>query len=74
MDLANEVMNEIPQTLEQTEALTRLQKLTAGRGIRPLDFDAILSKADFWPEDESADDFIRAVEEWRRDGRSRDLP
>jgi hypothetical protein len=74
MDLENQLTSEIPQTLEQTEALARLQKLAAERGIRPLDFDVILSKADFWPEDESADDFIPAVEEWRRDRRSRDLP
>jgi hypothetical protein len=74
MDLANQLTSGVPQTLEQTEALARLQKLAAERGIQPLDFDAILSKADFWPEDESADDFIRTVEEWRRDRRSRDLP
>ena len=74
MDLANQLTNKIPQTLEQTEALARLQKFAAESGIRPLDFDALLSKADFWPEDETADDFIRAVEEWRRDKRSRDLP
>jgi len=68
------VTNEVPQTSEQSEALARLQKLAADRGIGPLDFDALLSKADFWPEGETADDFIRAVEEWRRDKRSRDLP
>jgi hypothetical protein len=74
MDLANQLTNEIQQTLEQTEALARLQQFAAEREIRPLDFDTIMSKADFWPEDESSDDFIRAVEEWRRDKRSRDLP
>jgi hypothetical protein len=25
-------------------------------------------RADFWPEDESIDDFIAAVREWRRNG------
>lgn len=30
------------------------------------DFDRLLG--DFWPEDESADEFIAAVRQWRREG------
>jgi hypothetical protein len=74
MDLANRLTNRVPRSAAQTEALARLQQFAAERGIRPLDFDAILSNADFWPDDESAEDFIRAVEEWRRDMRPRDMP
>lgn len=35
------------------------------------DLDAL--RADFWPEDETADDFIAAVRDWRRSRRSRTL-
>lgn len=63
---------EIPHTEEESAALGKLQKLADEKGIKPLDVDAVLARADFWPEDESADDFIRAVEEWRRDKRTRE--
>lgn len=38
--------------------------LAERQGVRPVDdFDALLGG---WPEDESVDDFIVAVREWRR--------
>jgi len=41
--------------------------LAAEQGVTPIaDFDALLG--DFWPEEESADEFIAAVREWRREG------
>ena len=43
------------------------QELAAEQGVRPVErFEDLLG--DFWPEDETADDFIAAVREWRREG------
>lgn len=39
----------------------------AEQGIRPID-DLSELAGDFWPEDESIDDFIAAVRQWRREG------
>jgi hypothetical protein len=49
-----------------TEAARKeLEKLAMEQGVRPItDFESL--KADFWPEDESVDDFIRTVRERRR--------
>lgn len=62
------------QTPEPSEAQRRLMKLAEEQGVKPLDFDALRAKADFWPEDESVDDFIAAVQEWRSEGGERELP
>jgi hypothetical protein len=44
-----------------------LDTLAAQQGVRPVtNFDDLLG--DFWPEDETADDFIAAVRQWRREG------
>lgn len=59
---------------EPTEAQRRLMKLAEEQGVKPLDFDALLAKADFWPEDENIDDFIAAVQEWRSEGGEREVP
>ena len=72
--MAEQLTSEIQHSEEQVEALARLEKAAAAKGIKPLDFDSLLARADFWPEDESADDFIAAIEEWRRDESSREMP
>jgi len=42
-----------------------LQTLAEQQGVQPVtDFDDLLG--DFWPEDETADQFIAAVRQWRR--------
>ena len=44
-----------------------LADLAAQQGVQPvMDFDDLLG--DFWPEDETADDFIAAVRSWRHEG------
>lgn len=44
-----------------------LELLAAQQGVSLVtDFNDLLG--DFWPEDESPDDFIAAVREWRREG------
>ena len=43
-----------------------IHQVAARQGVGPLtDIDAL--SGDFWPEDESADDFVAAVRQWRRD-------
>jgi hypothetical protein len=48
-----------PKTIEQ---------LAAEQGIRPFDFKAAQAEATFWPEEESIDDFIAALRQWRSEG------
>jgi len=48
-----------PKTIEQ---------LAAEQGIRPFDFKAAQAEATFWPEEESVDDFIAALRQWRSEG------
>ena len=62
------------RTPEQREALARLLKLAEEQGVKPLDMDAVLAKADFWPEDESIDEFIATIAEWRSEGHDGGLP
>lgn len=44
-----------------------LATLAAEQGVQPADFDALVASASFWPEDESVDEFIHAVHDWRND-------
>jgi len=48
-----------PKTIEQ---------LAAEQGIGPFDFKAAQAEATFWPEEESIDDFIIALRQWRSAG------
>lgn len=43
--------------------LARLQ------GTAPVDFDELIAIPEHWPDDESIDDFIAAVRDWRSEGR-----
>lgn len=44
-----------------------LETLAATQGVRPItNLDDLVG--DFWPEDESVDDFVAAVRRWRREG------
>ena len=53
-------------------ARNELEKLATELGVRPItDFDSL--RADFWPEEESVDDFIETVRERRRDSGSRSI-
>ena len=58
---------------EQSRARTRLRTLIQQRGITPLTVDQLRAMGDLWSENESVDDFIAAVREWRRDGSTRSL-
>lgn len=51
-----------------------LEEIAADQGVGPFDFKAVQAEAEgIWPEDESADEFIAAVQEWRQEGRQREL-
>jgi hypothetical protein len=51
----------------RTQPKRSLEELAADQGVKPIaSIDDL--RADFWPEDESIDDFIAAVREWRRNG------
>lgn len=61
------------RTPEQREALARLLKLAEEQGVKPLTREALEAMGSVWPEDESVDDFIAAVREWRSEGGEREL-
>jgi hypothetical protein len=47
-----------------------LDTLAQAQGIEPIeDIDELV--ADFWPEDEGVEDFVRAVRRWRDEGHHR---
>ena len=53
-------------------ARKKLERLAVEQGVRPItDFDSL--RADFWPEDESVEDFVRTVRERRRDSERRNI-
>jgi hypothetical protein len=54
------------QSVTAMSPVERLEALAAAQRVRPLDDPASLVFQD-WPEDESADDFVTAVHEWRRE-------
>lgn len=44
-----------------------LLEIARKQGVRPIsNFDDLLG--DFWPEDESADEFVETIRKWRREG------
>jgi hypothetical protein len=51
----------------------KLERLIAEQGKGPVDFDELLKLGEFFPEDESVDDLVQAVREWRRDRSSRSI-
>ena len=55
-----------PKDVSSAEAARQeLEQLAAKQGVQPvIDFDSL--KADFWPTDESVDDFVGSVRERRR--------
>jgi hypothetical protein len=44
-----------------------LAALARAQGVRPAK-DWRKLRGDFWPEDETCDEFIAAIREWRREG------
>ncbi len=44
----------------------RIKQLVAEQGTRPLDFEEMLG--DFWPKEESTDEFLPMLRAWRSTG------
>ncbi len=44
----------------------RIEQFAAEQGTRPLNFEEMLG--DFWPKEESTDEFLVTLWEWRREG------
>jgi hypothetical protein len=51
---------------EAAEARAELLRLAEEQGVSPFDFDR--ARADFWPQDESADDFLAWLHSIRNEG------
>lgn len=62
-----------PDDVSAAEAARKeLERLAAEQGVQPID-DLDSLRADFWPEDESVDDFVRTVREHRRASATRSV-
>ena len=58
---------------EAAEARAELMRLAEEQGVKPFDFDQ--ARAEFWPEEESADDFLAWLRSVREEGsQPRSLP
>jgi hypothetical protein len=58
----------------QSRARTKLEKLVAERGIEPVTLEELREMGDLWPQDESVDEFVKAVREWRNEKHDRTVP
>jgi len=56
---------ETPQRPAFFEPPLDLDTLARLQGTAPADFEELMRTPEHWPDDESIDDFIAAVREWR---------
>jgi hypothetical protein len=56
---------EQPDAIPRLDLLTDINGLIANQGIRP--FEPTADRPDFWPQDESADEFLAFLRESRHD-------
>lgn len=61
----NSTINTEELSEEQIKAREKLLRLAEEQGVKPFNFEAAKAKADFWPENESIDDFIATIRKWR---------
>lgn len=54
-----------PAFFEPPPDLATLARL---QGTAPVDFDELMATPEHWPDDESVDEFIASVREWRTEG------
>jgi hypothetical protein len=47
----------------------RLERMVIAQGKKPLNFAELRKLGEFFPEDESVDDLVNSIREWRRDTR-----
>ena len=46
-----------------------LEELAQHQGVKRFDFDELIAMEERWPEEESVDEFIASVREWRTEGK-----
>jgi hypothetical protein len=63
-----QVSNSKPDNPEDFHETIDLATLAKRQGVAPFDFARIRSRATFWPDEESIDDFIATVRRWRDEG------
>jgi hypothetical protein len=51
----------------------RLERMVIAQGKKPLNFAELRKLGEFFPEDESVDDLVNSIREWRRDTRDRSV-
>ena len=56
---------------QEAKPAKRIEQLVAAQGTRPLNFEEMLG--DFWPEEESAEEFLTTLREWRNEAEQRSL-
>ena len=59
-----------PIVVGSSSANGLIDRLAAEQGVTPIDDPAELV-ADFWPADDSVDEFLAALRRWRSEGRGR---
>lgn len=59
----------LDQESKQFDPMKRISQLALDQGTKPLNFDEMLGN--FWPEDESTDEFLATLREWRNEGERR---
>ena len=64
-------MLDVPPPIKPRKTLAQL---AAEQGTKPINFDELLKKGEFFPKDESVDDLVNFVRESRRDRGDRILP
>ena len=58
---------------ELIEPPRSIEELAAEQGVKPFDFADARRAADFWPAEESLDDFLTTLRQWRQEGAGREL-
>jgi hypothetical protein len=51
----------------------KLERMVVAQGKKPLNFAELRKLGEFFPEDESVDELLKAVHEWRRDTSDRSV-
>jgi hypothetical protein len=52
----------------------QLEAIAEAQGVKPLDYDRLMSGEPIMPEDETADMLIEAVRLWRKEGTNGNQP
>ena len=66
-------MSETKSDEEREQAHARIWEMARQQGVKPIQNMEEL-KADFWPEEESVDDFLSWVRELRQSDKPRSIP